>query len=276
MSEENQPGNVKWSGITDVGKVRKNNEDSFLGLTFNDNGVHYLGKHGEMSLEKEDFVFAVSDGMGGANAGEFASKTAVEKITALLPPHFDAERRNEHVDYSDLLQEIFDQTHQRMCYLGKSYEECAGMGSTLSLCWLAPKYLYFAHIGDSRIYHLPVEGEMKQLTKDDTHVGFLQRTGQINEREARNHPRKNALQRALGGGHQFVTTQTGSVVYERGDLFLLCSDGVIDGLWDRQLYQLLKNPDEKEASLGSAERLVQAALDRSGQDNTTALVIECL
>ena len=72
---------LRWSGITDRGKVRANNEDSFLGMTFDGNGFHYLGKTGEGSLADADFLFAVSDGMGGANAGEFASRIVVESTT---------------------------------------------------------------------------------------------------------------------------------------------------------------------------------------------------
>src|SRR5437016_10029814 len=83
-----KPPSLKWSGWTDVGRVRKNNEDSFLGLQFDAREVHRLGKFGEASTEKMDFTFAVSDGMGGAQAGEFASRIAVEKITTLKPRAF--------------------------------------------------------------------------------------------------------------------------------------------------------------------------------------------
>ena len=79
---------LKWSGCSDAGKVRKNNEDSFLGLQFDAREIFRLGKFGEASLEKMDFTFAVCDGMGGARAGEFASRIAVEKITTLLPRAF--------------------------------------------------------------------------------------------------------------------------------------------------------------------------------------------
>jgi len=79
---------LAWSGHTDCGKVRKNNEDSFLGLLVDAHGAQWLGKIGEADVATSDFVFAVSDGMGGAKAGEFASKIAVEKITKLLPSVF--------------------------------------------------------------------------------------------------------------------------------------------------------------------------------------------
>ena len=120
-----------------------------------------------------------------------------------------------------------------------------------------------------------VEGkEIKQLSHDDTYVGWLFRTGQINEREARQHPRRTALQKALGGGNQFVEPQVGAVAYEPGDKFLLCTDGLIEGLFDSQLLDLLQNPDALEAAQNPAQRLVEASLARAGRDNTTALVIE--
>ncbi len=83
-----KPTSLKWSGCSDTGRVRTNNEDSFLGLQFDAREIHRLGKFGEASLATHDFTFAVSDGMGGAKAGEFASSIAVEKITTLLPRAF--------------------------------------------------------------------------------------------------------------------------------------------------------------------------------------------
>ena len=149
------------------------------------------------------------------------------------------------------------------------------MGATLSLSWFTPGWMYFAHIGDSRIYYLPArEGGLRQLTHDDTHVGWLFREGKISEREARSHPRRTSLQKALGAGHQFVTPQVGAVACEKGDLFLLCTDGLTDGLFDEQLLQRLRSPDAAEAAQNPAQRLVAASLERAGRDNTTALVVE--
>src|SRR5215213_7107089 len=86
MSEN--PSRIRWSGMTHRGHVRENNEDAFLALTFDASGLRYLGKVGEAEMSGADFVFAVSDGMGGANSGEFASRMAVDKITHLLPRAF--------------------------------------------------------------------------------------------------------------------------------------------------------------------------------------------
>ena len=267
---------LRWSGLSDRGKVRANNEDSFLGLTFDAGEIHRLGKFGEAPTAAMDFAFAVSDGMGGAMAGEFASRIAVDKITRLLPRAFRQSAAGLEAGFADVLTELFTQIHRALTFLGESYEECEGMGATLSLCWFTPGWMYFGHIGDSRIYYLPArEGGMKQISHDDTHVGWLFRNGKINEREARNHPRRNVLQKALGAGNQFVTPQVGAVACEPGDLFLLCTDGVVDGFRDEQLLDQLRAPGFAAAG-NAAQHLVEAAVRSSGRDNTTAQVIEVM
>jgi len=265
---------LKWSGCTDRGRFRPNNEDAFLGLRFDAHEVHHLGKIGEARTADMDFAFAVSDGMGGAMAGEYASRIAVEKITTLLPRTFQHSAVGLKTGFEDVLTELFDQIHRALVFVGGSYEECAGMEATLSLCWFTPGWMYFGHIGDSRIYYLPVGADkIKQLSHDDTHVGWLFRTGQINEREARSHPRRNVLQKALGGSNQFVDPQVGAVGYEPGDMFLICSDGLVDGLYDHSLVDILRSGDSAESHSTLAQRLVKAALDNGSRDNTTALVI---
>ena len=268
---------LRWFGQSDRGKVRANNEDSFLGLQFDAREVHHLGKIGEASTETTDFAFAVSDGMGGAIAGEFASRITVEKITRLLPRSFKQTAAGLEAGRDDVMTELFAQIHRALTFLGESYEECSGMGATLSACWFTPGWMHFGHIGDSRIYFLPArEGGIKQISHDDTHVGWLFRNARLNEREAREHPRRNVLQKALGAGHQFVDPQLGAVAYEAGDIFLLCTDGLTDGLYDSQLLERLRSPDPAEAAANPAQRLVTAAIERAGRDNITALVIEVL
>ncbi|MCE0522619.1 MAG: protein phosphatase 2C domain-containing protein [Methylacidiphilales bacterium] len=266
---------LRWFGRTDRGHVRANNEDCFVALQFDAREVHYLGKIGEAPTENVDFVFAVSDGMGGAKAGELASRITVDKITHLLPRSFKQSAMGLQTGFKDIFIELFDQIHRALTYVGESDEETAGMQATLSLCWFTPGLMYFGHIGDSRIYYLPASGkEIKQLSQDDTYVGWLFRTGQIKEWEARQHPRRTALQKALGGGNQFVDPQVGAVAYEPGDMFLLCTDGLTEGLFDSQLFDLLRHPDAVEAAATPAQRLVEASLARAGRDNTTAVVIE--
>ena len=265
---------LRWSGRTDRGRVRSNNEDSFLGLQFDAREVFHLGAIGEALTGHMDYAFAVSDGMGGAMAGEYASRIAVQKITSLLPRSYQQSAEGLEIGFGDVLEELFEQVHRALVFLGTSYEECSGMETTLSLCWFRPGWMYFGHVGDSRIYHLSADGSrIRQLSQDDTYVGWLYRNGKINEREARTHPRRNVLQKALGGGNQFVTPQVGAVGCESGDMFLLCSDGLVEGLYNEHLEQLLRTSEFRGPGAGPADRLVEESLVRDGRDNITALVI---
>ncbi|HWA85254.1 MAG TPA: protein phosphatase 2C domain-containing protein [Opitutus sp.] len=270
------PGTLRWSGLTHVGRFRSNNEDTFLALNFDGHDLRYLGKTGEASLAGTDFVFAVSDGMGGAQSGEFASRITIDRVSRLLPRVFRLGAAGIAGGFTDLLTELFLSIHSDLLHLGYSYEECAGMGCTLSLCWLTPGWMYFGHIGDSRIYYLPAEGGLVQVTHDHSYVGKLRRDGAINEREARTHPRRHALQQALGAGNQFVEPQIGAVDHRPGDRFLICSDGLNDGLWDRQIEEIIRQPARAAAGVSLAQELVDTAVQLSGRDNATALVIEIL
>ena len=265
---------VHWSGLTHVGRFRKNNEDAFLALAIDGREVRYLGKTGFASLAETDYVFAVSDGMGGAKSGEFASRITVDRVTHLFPRAFRLAASGLGTGFNDILTELVTLIHNDLLKLGFAYEECAGMGATLSLCWLRPEWMYFVHIGDSRIYYLPHDGSLTQITHDHSHVGWLRRQSQINEREARTHPRRNALQQALGSGHQFIEPHIGAVAHRPGDRFLICSDGLVDGLWDRQIEEILRTPTSPEAAPSEAQRLVDEAVLLSGRDNTTAVVVE--
>ena len=263
---------LQWFGWTDVGRVRPHNEDSFVGLRFDAREVQRLGKLGDASTQQHDFAFAVCDGMGGAKAGEYASKIAVEKITTLLPRSFQQSAAGLNSGFSDVLTELYTQVHKALAYLGNSYDECHGMETTMSLAWFTPGWIYFGHVGDSRIYFLSKrDGTLKQLTHDDTYVGWLFRTGQINEREARTHPRRSVLQKSLGGNNQFVDPQIGAVACEPGDTFLLCSDGLVDGLYDHHLLDVLNAPLAE--GFNPAQKLVTESVANSGRDNTTALIV---
>ncbi len=272
--EASEKVSLAWTGLTHPGRFRQNNEDAFLAVTFNAEGLQYLGKSGMADMDRGDFVFAVSDGMGGANAGEFASRIAVQKIAELLPKTFTLGAYGMQRGFSDILTELFQRIHKEMTEMAGYYEECRGMGATLSLGWMSPGWLHFCHIGDSRIYYLPKDGGSRQLTEDHTHVGWLLRSGKINERQARNHGERNLLQQVLGGKCVRIEPQVGSVGIEPGDRFIFCSDGVTDGLWDRRVEELVRNPPPRFVELEPANRLVQDAMEESGRDNITAVVVE--
>jgi serine/threonine protein phosphatase PrpC len=262
---------LSWSGSSDKGPVRPNNEDAFLGLVIDSHEVRHLGRNGTASNGECDLLFAVSDGMGGAKAGEFASRITVEKITRMFPRLVRQRIAGKPIEYEAAFAALFAEIHKALQYLGDSYEECHEMGATLSICWFSGGIMHFAHIGDTRIYHLPASGGgIVQLTKDDTHVGWLQRTGQISEREAKIHPAKNRLQKALGAGNQFVDPQVGEVVCSPGDRFLLCTDGVTDAFFNPKIPEVLT---ECPGGTHPARHLVEEAIRLSGRDNTTALLV---
>ena len=242
--------------------------------------MRYLGRVGDADDGGERIiVFAVSDGMGGAMAGEFASRITVEKITRVLPKTFqlgaDGLRHGLDRRAGGTLRA---ESTARCSSSAVRYEETAGMGATLSLCWFTSGWMYFGHIGDSRIYYLPA-GEkncIRQITQDDTYVGWLYRNGKLNEREARTHPRRNVLQKALGAGNQFVDPQVGAVACEPGDIFFLCTDGLIEGLFDAQLLERLRPEGGLDTGADPARRIVDDSVERAGTDNTTALIVEVL
>ena len=267
---------VRWSGLTDRGRVRKNNEDAFLALAVGAHGVQHLGKIGEAPLAANDFVFAVCDGMGGAKAGEFASRVAVSRIPPLVASSFQNAAIGFATGFADILAELVSEIHGDLLELGKSYEECEGMGTTLSLGWLTPGWLYFAHVGDSRIYYLPRAGGLTQLTHDHTHAGWQRRTGRITEHQHRTHPARHSLHQVLGAGAQIIDPHIGAVGFEPGDRFVFCTDGLVDGLWDRRIEATVREPEGALAAKPIAHRLVEEAVSVSGRDNTTAVAVEIL
>lgn len=275
MIENRQPPPLRfrWWGMTHKGRFRPNNEDAFLGLTFDAREIEYLGKEGASTMRERDFVWAVSDGMGGANAGEFASRIAVQKITELLPSAFRLAASGMRRGGVEMLEELVFRIHREMVAMGQHYEECAGMGATLSLCWFTPEKMFFAHVGDTRIYYLPAEGGMMQVTQDHTHVGWLLRQGKITEYEARSHPARNRLEMSLGGKRSSIDPQLGQVLYQPGDRFVICSDGVSEGIGSRILEDILRNPSPRLQAYTPAQRLIEEAMALS-RDNMTAIVIE--
>ncbi len=236
------PQSLAWSALTDRGRFRPNNEDNFLAAMLDRNGLSHLGRIDSKVLGDEEFIFAVSDGMGGENSGEFASKIAVQKLTTQLPRHFGANPRNASGYCEGVLRELFDSIHQELLLLGKHDPNCRKMGATLTLVWYRNRRIYFAHIGDSRLYYLEKQSSIVQLSEDHSHVGWLKRKGEINERQAREHPRRSVLSQCLGAGHRYLNPQFGTLAPQPGDMIVLCTDGVNEGLWDRGIEELIRSP----------------------------------
>ncbi len=275
MTDENlPPTQISWSAQTHVGRVRRNNEDAFLGLIFNQEELSYLGKIGSTPMNEHEFLFAVSDGMGGENAGEFASHVVLQTITELISREFNQNPEAKHDQPEALLLQFCQRIHERARAVSHPYEECQGMGATLSLGWFHGRSLHIAHVGDSRIYHLPTTGGMQQLTMDHTVTGRLIREGKLSPREAKTHPHRNQLEKSVGCHREFSEPQILKVPYGPGDRFVLCSDGILDGLFDHGIEKLIRTPPSYVADLAPANRLVKEALEASGRDNLTAMVLQ--
>lgn len=280
----NRPVEIRWSAMTHPGTFRANNEDRFLVMLVDQRGVRYLGKDGKANSGDADILFAVADGMGGERSGELAGKIALDNITKILPRAYLLTDEHLVESSSQILKGLISAIHNELVLLGQWDAQCTNMGATLTLAWIHRSTVMFAHIGDTRLYHFHTVSdksnmgqsstEMSQLTDDHTYVGWLRRTGKLNEREARFHPRKNVLSKALGAGNQFVEPQCGMFELQPGDKLVLCTDGITDGLWDRAVHELVLNPESSMTELTPAQRLVLSAVAESGKDNATAIVIE--
>ncbi|MGN0758182.1 MAG: Stp1/IreP family PP2C-type Ser/Thr phosphatase [Candidatus Ventricola sp.] len=224
---------------TDIGKLRKQNEDAAW-------------------FDEARAVFAVADGMGGHLAGEVASRMAIEAVQRMA-------RENERPGIA-ALREAVACAHETILAHAQDHIECAGMGTTLSVLWLGENYAYIAHVGDSRIYRLR-EGSLTQITQDHSLVEELVRAGLITREQARTHPRRNIITRALGTHGENEPDLLVTDVQD-GDVFLLCTDGLTGMVPDDEIERTLRDCGMEAA----ADRLLALALDAGGRDNVTLIL----
>lgn len=229
--------------MTDVGRVRLTNEDA-----------SYLPVSGERFA-------AVADGMGGHRAGEVASAMAIQVFSQIL-------READGPASEEVLIRAVDLANAAIYRQSRQDPGQHGMGTTLTGLWFGSDYVYLCHVGDSRAYLLRNEALM-QMTNDHSLVNELLERGEITHKEARVHPQRNMITRALGTG-KHVISDIIRMDYRPGDCWLLCTDGLSNYLSSSELARILRMDIPWEDKLGS---LVEAALQRGGADNITALVI---
>jgi protein phosphatase len=223
---------------TDTGRARRANEDSHLARAP---------------------LFVVADGMGGAQAGEVASRIAVESFQVGLQDAAAPELA---------LAELTQQANARIHELSHSHAEQAGMGTTLTAVYVGPREVSIAHVGDSRAYRLR-DGVLERLTEDHSLVDELLRQGRLTPQEALEHPQRSVITRALGP-EGVVDVDTRSYSARNGDVYLLCSDGLTTMLAEERLAELLlAYPSLHDAG----EALIAAANDAGGRDNITVLLL---
>jgi PPM family protein phosphatase len=230
------------SGATDAGKVRANNEDALL-----------------VGEGKDETLFAVADGIGGFEAGEVASRIAVDVLKELEP--------------GDSFEVAIREANRRILAVGRGDERLSGMGTTLVAVRFGgtreEPMAQVAHVGDSRAYLL--RGEMQPLTEDHSLVAELVRSGDLTRDQAAEHPQKNLITRALGADEE-VEVDTMVLPVEAGDRLLLCSDGLSDMVPETRIGEILADsPGDPETP---ARNLVSAALDAGGSDNVTVVVVD--
>ncbi len=225
--------------VSDTGRRRRRNEDQYVCVPP---------------------LFAVADGMGGAQAGEVASGLAA----AVLNEADGEERGEERV--ASLIQEANRRVFQR----SSEDESTSGMGTTMTVALVDGDTIAFGHVGDSRAYRVR-GGVLEQLTDDHSLVGELVRSGRLSPEEAESHPQRSVITRALGTEPD-VDVDTFTIQAEPDDLYLLCSDGLTDMVSPRELQSLLV---EHASDLDAAARvLVDAANAGGGEDNITVVLFQ--
>jgi protein phosphatase len=232
-----------WGTGTDTGKVREQNEDALYPM--------------EGGTGAGPAILMVADGMGGAVAGEVASRLAVEAATE-MPPDEDMEPADRVLA-----------GNAAVILATEEDRSLAGMGTTMTLVELRPDgHATFAHVGDSRAY-MSRDGVLSQITKDHSLVGELVTLGRITPEQARTHPHRHLVTRVLGLGP--ITVDTTDMALETGDRILLCSDGLTDMVPDDEIEAVLNAGEGVEPT---AWALIEQANAAGGVDNTTVVVID--
>lgn len=261
--------NISVYAKTDVGRVRSGNEDSFLilNLTTSDAWLPetILNEIG-FAQGDQGCLLAVTDGMGGALAGEVASRMAVESVRELLM-NLQTHSTYQRFPFCERLRFAIEITNLRIHYESLNRAEYSGMGATFTAAGLYGDTAYFAQIGDSRAY-LMRGRRIKQITRDQSLVGQLVEAGHLTEEEAERHAYKNVILQALGAT-PYINVALNSLQLRNGDTLLLCSDGLSNKVRGEEMSQVI----EQSSSLEEAcERLVDLANERGGEDNITVLI----
>ena len=261
--------NFHWHASSTSGTKKPENDDSWAVFSAGMTGSENLSPSGSIGNADKDIIFAVSDGMGGGNAGYLASSLILEHITKIIPQTFKSAAQGFHPDYLEQLELAIEKIHTEINSAGEKNEAHKGMGATLTLAWFTPENLYLAHIGDSRLY-LHRDGVTTQLSQDHTLVWNKLQRGEITEMQYRAHPRRSILYQVIGAGHRNAKPQIAAIPYQSGDQFMLCSDGIIDGTWQKNIHAAFLN---KDSPTDTHNTILSQALENDGTDDTTIITI---
>lgn len=250
---------------TDVGRVRSGNEDSFLVVDIISDTQDKLPDVQQYAVNNQNLVLMVSDGMGGAAAGEIASLLAVQTVKGVLNHSNTMDRE----DFSDQLESALQTANQIITQYAEEHPRTYGMGATATVAGILQNNVVIGQVGDSRAY-LIHENAIEQLTRDQSYVNQLVEAGKITEEEAEVHPRRNIILQALGN-QEFLDVALTNATLQHGDFLLLCSDGLSGMLRKEEILEIVQSSaNVKEACQG----LVNLANERGGQDNITVILAQ--
>ena len=249
-----KPG-LEVASLTDIGCQRENNEDSFL----------YWEPTADGELQRKGSLAVIADGMGGYEGGQEASRLAVETVREVYD---NVVGDDPHV----ALREAFARAHERIQSYAGQHPALHGMGTTCTALVIRDRQLYFAHVGDSRLY-LVRGASIARLTRDHSYVGRLVETGIVRAEDAEKHPQRHILTAALGAGIEVaVQSAEQAMALQDSDYLLLCTDGLWGVVSDEELEAAVKG----NSPAGCCAVLVKLALQRGGPDNITVQVLRVL
>ena len=243
---------MRFYGISDIGLKREKNEDYII-LPKEDEGIK---------------LFILADGMGGANAGEKASCIAAKTVKDYIKNNFiKIERTKEELER--IIREAMLEANHQVYELSKTNDELRGMGTTLITCLIYRGKIFIGHIGDSRVYRIR-QNVFRQVTKDHSFVQELVKQGEISLEEAKVHPKKNMLMRAIGV-EQNAKPDIITKCFIKGDIILICSDGLTNMIDDKYIFEIIEK-NIYDVSV-ACKKLIEKANYNGGLDNTSVILI---
>ncbi len=234
---------------TDIGRKRQLNQDYVFSSA--------------KPLGNMPNLFIVADGMGGHNAGDYASKCTTETVVSEIQNSFE---KNPTI----IIKKAIKTANAKIRKEASEHENLFGMGTTLVTATIIGKYLQVSNIGDSRLYLLNKDG-LRQITEDHSLVEEMIRLGGLSREDARLHPDKNIITRAIGAKDE-VEADFFTEELETGDIVLMCSDGLTNMLEDKEIEAILLNP-EKEELIQKGDALIKAANENGGKDNIAVVLV---
>ena len=239
---------MKAFGTTDIGKVRRSNQDTF-----------------SVQMLPGAVLALVCDGMGGAAAGQVASKLACDTFVSHAVPAIEASRGTK---IAESLRDAADLANREVYFRSLEDRDCEGMGTTLVAIYMTESTATLINVGDSAAYRFS-DGKLRKITHDHSLVQEMVDSGKISPEEAKNHPRKNVITRVVGGEIQ-LRSDMFEVGVQPHDLFLLCSDGLTNALTEETISHILSSGTEPDKI---CRTLIDRALENNARDNVTAVVL---